>query len=152
LQEVVAVARRKPITANTPRAGVDALHDRGARLYALLAPAAADESQKAVALEAARLADRLDALNDAIEGPGVIELMHYRVRHAVDEEGVVSVELVVDGLLGEARQTAAAFERVLRAARAGVDLVKPMTSGGAGGVDDLAARRTADRAKRGVSA
>jgi uncharacterized protein (DUF2126 family) len=144
---VVAVARKPKFGEPTAAP----LHDRGSRLYELLAPAGSDLAQQAVALEAARMADRLDALNAAIEGDGVLELMRFRVRGALSEEGVVSVDLHVDGLLSEARQTAAAFERVLRAARAGVDLTTAK-AGGSGGVDELAQRRTAERAARGVKA
>lgn len=129
------------------------LHERGRRLYEVLAPTGSNLAQQAIALEAARLADRLDALNAAIESDGVIELMHYRMRGEISEEGVATIVVTVDGVLGEARQTAGQFERVLRAALAGVDLAKPNTGGGAaGGVDELKQRREAERAKRGVSA
>lgn len=137
------MAPRKPVGA--PEVPIK-LGTRGQELFDLLAPESADASQKAIALEAARMADRLDALDGVIAGKGVVELMHFRVRHAVNEEGVVTVDLVIDAALSEARQLATAFERVLRAARAGVD-VKSTRSGGGSVADELRERR--ERGERG---
>lgn len=73
---------------------------------------------EALALETARMADRLEQLNDVIQGKGVLELMTFRLGSAVDEAGVVLVEMKVDGVISEARQMQVSFERLVKASRA----------------------------------
>lgn len=72
---------------------------------------------EALALETARMADRLEQLNDVIQGKGVLDLMRFRLQSAVDDAGVVLVEMKVDGVISEARQMQVSFERMVKASR-----------------------------------
>ena len=84
-------------------ASPDGLGKRGKALWESLG-FDADTANGVLALEAARAADRLDELDSVIQGKGVLELMQFRVPHAVDDQGAVTVEVKFDNVLGEARQ------------------------------------------------
>lgn len=100
-------------------AAPEGLGARGLELWAALA--GRDKVRNALALEAARLADRLDELDSVIQGKGVLNLMQFRVLDAVVEEDVqaVNVELKFQSVLSEARQQQLAFASVLKALAAG---------------------------------
>lgn len=71
--------------------------------------------QDALALEAARLADRLDDLDNIIQGKGVLDLLITNIKDvAPSDEGMnVSVELKFQNVLSEARQQQLALASVL---------------------------------------
>ena len=81
----------------------DGLGKRGSALWKSLG-FDVDTPNGVMALEAARLADRLDELDSIIHGKGVLELMQFRVPHAMDDQGTVTVEVSFNNVLGEARQ------------------------------------------------
>ena len=68
------------------------------------------------------MADRLEKLNDIIAGRGVLELLHFRMKSPMDDEGLVTIEMSVDGVLAEARQLQAGFERLTKTLIAEFDL------------------------------
>lgn len=80
-----------------------------------------DRVRNALALEAARLADRLNELDDVIQGKGVLNLMQFRVLDSTVQEDVqkVDVEVKFQNVLSEARQQQLAFASVLKALAAG---------------------------------
>lgn len=89
-------------------------------------------------MEACRLADRLDKLDDVIAGKGVLQLMHFRSMFDTEDERHLT--MTVDHVLAEARQYALALQRVLESPA----LKKSAEAKGASPIDALAARR-ADR-------
>ena len=122
---------------------------RGQAFYqAVVGDSVPNPAQQALIVEGARMADRLEALNDIIRGKGVLELMHFRVRHAVDDSGVVSVELSVDSVLSECRQLQLAFERVAKSLNVSVGAI-PAAQPKGDVSDDLAAKRAARRSAAG---
>lgn len=74
-----------------------------------------DDARDALAIEAARTADRLDELDSIIQGKGVLNLMQFRVLDNVIQEGSqeISVEVKFAAPLAEARQQALAFAAIL---------------------------------------
>lgn len=80
-----------------------------------------DKVRNALALEAARLADRLDELDSVIQGKGVLNLMQFRVLdNTISEDAqTVNVEVKFQNVLSEARQQQLAFANVLKALAAG---------------------------------
>lgn len=95
------------------------LGERGAALYASLAPAGTDVARAALALEAARTADRLDDLDQMIQGKGVMNLMMFRVLNKeIDEDYTemnINVEVQIKSVLSEARQQGVALKGLLSA-------------------------------------
>lgn len=65
-------------------------------------------------IEGARMADRLEQMNDIISGKGVIKLLHFRMKEPMDADGLVTVEMSIDGVMAEVRQLQAAFERLTK--------------------------------------
>lgn len=126
------------------------LGERGQALYTALS--GADVARNALALEAARMADRLDELDSIIHGRGVLNLMQFRVLDSlIDEGGVLSVEVEVkfQNVLSEARQQAATFSGILKTlgaegAAAPAQPVRPATG------DDVLAAARARREGRGA--
>jgi len=94
-----------------------------------------DPAQTLVLEEACRIADRLDGLNDVINGKGVVPLLHFRMPHVVDDDGVATINLTVDGVLSEARQQANVFKQLIAALRLPDASTgkKPQARGGARG-------------------
>lgn len=84
---------------------------------ALTADGALDVVQQAVALEACRAKDRLDQLNDVIDGKGVLQLMHFRSMVDFDDEDTRHIKLTVDGAMAEARQLQQGLKQMLAALR-----------------------------------
>ena len=84
----------------------DGLGSRGKALWESLG-FEQNTANGALALEAARLADRLDELDSVIHGKGVLELMKFRVLDAHldgDDERRLHVEVSFGNVLAEARQ------------------------------------------------
>lgn len=84
--------------------------------------AGGDRVRNALALEAARCADRLDELDNIIQGKGVLNLMQFRILdHAVEDDGShsINVEVKFNNVLGEARQQQTAFATLLKTLAAG---------------------------------
>lgn len=103
-----------------------------------------DPRTRALLVEAARTADRLDDLDRIIRGKGVLQLLRFRLR---DDDGRVAV-VAFDGVLAEARQQAVALRALL--AQLGVPKVEAVTVERRSRVDELRARRAA-RAAAGVA-
>lgn len=96
---------------NDPQVG---LGERGQALYQALS--GTDTPRNALALEAARTADRLDELDEIIHGRGVLNLMQFRVLDSVIEDTGqhVEVEVKFQNVLSEARQQQTTFATLLR--------------------------------------
>lgn len=138
-----------------------ALGKRGKKLLKSLAPQGSSDAVAALAMEAARIADRLDELDRIIAGEGVLELMQFRLKDLFSDEDDrnVSVEVRFDNVLSEARQQAGALNTILKTLGLEVSApAKPSPQGGAaasvgagaagGGIDDIAARRAEREARR----
>ena len=76
------------------------------------------------------MADRLEKLNEIIAGRGVVELLRFRLKEPVNEAGVVTVEMTIDHVMGEARQLQLAFEKLTKTVIADFEL-----QSSAGGAD-----------------
>jgi hypothetical protein len=90
------------------------LGERGSDLWRAMATT--DVPRNALVLEAARTADRLDEMDNIIQGKGVLNLMQFRVLdREVDDDGSVNinVEVKFNAVLAEARQQATAFANIL---------------------------------------
>lgn len=90
------------------------LGERGAAIWQAMATA--DVPRNALVLESARTADRLDELDNIIQGKGVLNLMQFRVLdREVDDDGSVNinVEVKFNAVLAEARQQATALATIL---------------------------------------
>lgn len=76
-----------------------------------------DDSRDVLVVEAARLADRLDELDNIIQGKGVLNLMQFRVlNREFDEDAAqldINIEVKFQNVLSEARQQQMAFAAVL---------------------------------------
>ena len=92
------------------------LGERGMALWVALS--GDDVARNALVLESARLADRLDELDNIIQGKGVLNLMQFRLHlDERDEDGDrnINVEVKFAAPLAEARQQATALAGPLRA-------------------------------------
>ena len=111
-----------------------------------LAGRSSDARTSALLEEAARIADRLDALNEALTRDGLLDLIE-RESESTDERRVVEVR--VTGALSEARQQAVALRTLL--AQVGVpalDAAQPKERSSLDAIrDDLAARRASRSAE-----
>jgi len=90
------------------------LGDRGVVLWQAMATN--DVPRNALVLEAARTADRLDELENIIQGKGVLNLMQFRLHlDEIDEDGDrnINVEVKFAAPLAEARQQATALANLL---------------------------------------
>lgn len=87
------------------------LGERGLSIWAAMATA--DVPRNALVLEAARLADRLDELDNIIQGKGVLNLMVFRLDMESGEDGEYNVEVKFQNVFSEARQQAIAFSTIL---------------------------------------
>lgn len=123
----------------------DSLQERGASLFAALAPAGAPEGVRALALEAARTADRLDELDRIIAGKGVLNLMRFRLTSLDLDDGGATVEVKFDSVLSEARQQAGALRQALVAlgATGSAATSSPVSEQKGSPLDELTARRAA---------
>lgn len=87
------------------------LGERGSALWRAMATE--DVPRNALVLEAARLTDRLDELDNIIQGKGVLNLMQFRLDFPSDEDGPYTVEVKFQAPLAEARQQATALAGIL---------------------------------------
>ncbi|CAH0233632.1 hypothetical protein SRABI26_02716 [Arthrobacter sp. Bi26] len=87
------------------------LGERGMSLWQAMATI--DVPRNALVLEAARLADRLDELDNIIQGKGVLNLMQFRLDFPSGEDEPYSVEVKFAAPLAEARQQATALANIL---------------------------------------
>ena len=90
------------------------LGERGLALWESMSTK--DVPRNVLVLEAARLADRLDELDNIIQGKGVLNLMQFRLHlNEIDEDGDrnINVEVKFAAPLAEARQQAIAFSTIL---------------------------------------
>lgn len=115
------------------------LGERGRAFYdALTAGIEVPAERMALVVEAARMADRLEQINDVIAGKGVLKLMHFRVPGVLDpDSGVIRVEMSVDHVMGEARQLQLAFERIARSVFKDIDALREKSGGEGGGLDEF---------------
>lgn len=93
------------------------LGERGSAIWQARAVGLSDPAQVAVVTEAARCADRLDELDNIIQGKGVLNLMQFRL-HAFEDDGEernINVEVKFAAPLAEARQQGAAFNVLVKA-------------------------------------
>lgn len=105
----------------------------------------------AIALEACRAADRLDELDNIIQGKGVLNLMQFRVlnREKSDDDLNINVKVEFSSVLAEARQQQLALRQLLASALVSAPAKpaeKPETKGSA--LDELAARRSGSASSR----
>ncbi|GAA4117454.1 hypothetical protein GCM10022215_18130 [Nocardioides fonticola] len=102
--------------SDTSPSPIDGLGPRGARLWSAFGRALGTPGGE-VALEACRIADRLDDLDEVIAGKGVLRLMQFRLGldFTDDErnERTVKVTVEIGGVLAEARQQATAFKALV---------------------------------------
>lgn len=120
----------------------DGLSKRAAGLFSALSEQADDAAREALALEAARISDRLDELDSIIAGRGVLELMQFRIPHAFGGGDEVTVEVKFDNVLGEARQQANVLRQILVSLGLGTaEVKKPERRSSV--LDELAKRRAA---------
>lgn len=91
------------------------LGERGSLLWQSLAAGVTDVARIALITESARIADRLDELDNIIQGKGVLNLMQFRVLDSMveDSDMNVVVEVKFQNVLAEARQQTMAFSAVL---------------------------------------
>lgn len=90
------------------------LSERGLALWEAMS--GKDVARNALALEAARTVDRLDELDNIIQGKGVLNLMQFRLHlNEIDEDGDrnINVEVKFAAPLAEARQQAIALATIL---------------------------------------
>lgn len=94
------------------------LGPRGQAIYVNYATSSSDPARLALAMEAARIADRLDELDSVIQGKGVLRLMQIRVLderldHDLQDYNI-NIEVKFQSVLGEARQQAIALGGILK--------------------------------------
>lgn len=108
----------------------DGLQERGRALWSALGRAVGTP-EGVLALEACRIADRLDEFDRLIAGKGVLNLLQFRLDLDLgyDDRRNVEVTVKIQGVLAEARQHAVALGALL--ARLGLDAVesKPTEEG-----------------------
>lgn len=124
--------KRKPVTPKEPAAAVEpdpedappapthppGLHRRGKELWDALGQQTGTAGGE-LALEACRLADRLNELDRIIAGKGVMQLMQFRLDHIdwEDDTQHIHVKVGFQSVLSEARMQQGAFKEVLKALR-----------------------------------
>lgn len=87
------------------------LGERGVALWQAMS--GTDVARNALLLEAARTADRLDELDNIIQGKGVLNLMQFRLDFPSGEDEPYSVEVKFAAPLAEARQQATSLANLL---------------------------------------
>ena len=87
------------------------LGERGMALWEAMSTE--DVPRNALVLEAARLADRMDELDNIIQGKGVLNLMQFRLDFPDGDDEPYTVEVKFQAPLAEARQHALAFANIL---------------------------------------
>lgn len=125
----------------------DGLGKRGSALWKSLG-FAEDTPNGVLALEAARLADRLDELDSVIHGKGVLELMKFRVLDAHmdgDDERRLHVEVSFGNVLGEARQQQNVLRQMLVTLAAASDAAPAKVAAPVASVTDEFTKRRRSR-------
>lgn len=93
------------------------LGERGSSLFRALIKGMTDYGRYALLVEAARMADRLDELDNIIQGKGVLNLMQFRVLdkeiNPDHEELNINVEVKFQNVLTEARQQQNTFRQMI---------------------------------------
>ncbi|QCB97129.1 hypothetical protein E5206_09450 [Arthrobacter sp. PAMC25564] len=87
------------------------LGERGSAIWQAMATT--DIPRNALVLEAARTADRLDELDNIIQGKGVLNLMQFRLDFPSGDDEPYIVEVKFAAPLAEARQQATALAGIL---------------------------------------
>jgi hypothetical protein len=87
------------------------LGERGSALWQAMS--GSDVARNALVLESARLADRLDELDNIIQGKGVLSLMQFRLDFPESDGEPFVVEVKFQTPLAEARQQAIALATIL---------------------------------------
>jgi hypothetical protein len=94
----------------------DGLHERGASLWKALGRDLTT-ADGVLALEACRLADRLDELDSIIAGKGVLNLMSFRLSLDLEDEVTgdrnIHAKVEFSSVLSEARQQQTTFKTLL---------------------------------------
>lgn len=92
------------------------LGERGSAVFQSLASGVTDPARVALITEAARTADRLDELDNIIQGKGVLHLMQFRVLDDIinEDDRQINVDVKFNAVLAEARQQALAFANILK--------------------------------------
>lgn len=98
------------------------------------------DAMRPLIIEAARAVDRLNDLDDIIDGKGVLDLLRFRVR---DDAGTV-VEVKFDGVLSEARQQQANLANLMKVIAPNIR--EDARSEERDLLDEIAQRRSARRA------
>lgn len=130
------------------------LGERGSAIYQSRAMGLTDPAQLAIVTEAARTADRLDELDNIIQGKGVLNLMQFRVlsHEVTDDSREINVEVKFGAPLAEARQQQSTFSALVRTLEtftaAASEPAQPVAAAPASPEDELARRRQAREAKR----
>lgn len=133
------------------------LGERGSSLFRALIKGVTDYGRYALLVEAARMADRLDELDNIIQGKGVLNLMQFRVLdkeiNPDHEELNINVEVKFQNVLTEARQQQNTFRQMItdlsRGGEAKPDEAPARSAAAETTVDDeLEARRRAREMRR----
>lgn len=120
------------------------LKTRGAALWTTLGQSEGS-SAGAIALEACRIADRLDELDAIIAGKDVLHLLMFRVRLDLEEllekkpDAVIKIE--VSNVLAESRQQAMALKNLLELLMKTSPAAAPRPAAAANPLDQLQAKR-----------
>lgn len=92
--------------------GAFGLAERGQAIYDELSDGTA--TRDSLALEAARLADRLDELDRIIQGKGVLNLMQFRLDFPEADDEPFVVEVKFQHVLEDARKQALAYSQIVQ--------------------------------------
>lgn len=124
------------------------LGERGSSIFQSMSKGVTDPARLALITEAARTADRLDELDNIIQGKGVLNLMQFRLDFPSDDGEPFTVEVKFQNVLAEARQQTLAFANVLKtlgldsAAAPAVPVAAPKTG------KDMLEQKRAERASK----
>lgn len=122
------------------------LGKRGLAVFRALGGTKLDVPRRELAVEAGRMADRLEHLDQQINGgEHMLKMLHFRMRSEVEDDGTVTIELVMDKALAEARQLQLAYERIVKTLAAPAESQVPKKDV----ADDISARIAARRAAAG---
>lgn len=100
------------------------LGERGVEIWKALKTG--EIARDALVLEAARTADRLDELDNVIQGKGVLNLMQFRLDFPDAEDEPFTVEVSFQNVLSEARQQQTVFANLVeKIARFGLSATAP---------------------------
>ena len=100
------------------------LGERGVEIWQALK--SGEIARDALVLEAARTADRLDELDNIIQGKGVLELMQFRLDFPEGDDEPFVVEVKFQSVLSEARQQQTVFANLVeKISRYGLSATAP---------------------------